>query len=197
MKRYFALALSLVVIGAQAAPKVGEPAPSFSVVDSNGKTRSLSEFKGKYVVLEWYNKDCPFVRKHYDGGNMQSLQKAYTGKGVAWLGVISSVKGKQGHLSAAEANQQIQKEKAVVTAVLLDADGKVGKAYGAKTTPHMYIVAPDGKLVYQGGIDDKPSADSADIATSRNHVKAALDEAMAGKPVTVATSEPYGCSVKY
>lgn len=185
------------VATAHAVPQVGGDAPDFSVKDANGKTQKLSEQKGKFVVLEWYNQDCPFVRKHYDVNNMQDLQKTYTGKGVVWYTISSSKKGKEGFLTADAAKAQVTKEKAVPTAFLLDADGAVGKAYAAKTTPHMFVIDPKGKVVYMGAIDDKASADSADIKTSQNYVKAALDEAMASKPVTLASSKPYGCSVKY
>ncbi|MCM2256550.1 MAG: thioredoxin family protein [Vicinamibacteria bacterium] len=182
---------------ARAAAVVGQPAPEFTLTDSNGKSHSLTSFKGKHVVLEWNNFDCPFVVKHYGSGNMQKLQKAYTGKGVVWLTVNSSAAGKQGHLQAAEVAAKLGERKAAPSAYLLDADGTVGKLYGAKTTPHMFVIDPQGKLVYAGAIDDKPSTDQADIAGARNLVAAALDEALAGKPVSVATSTPYGCSVKY
>jgi peroxiredoxin len=190
-----AAALAAPFAAAQAA--VGQPAPAFSAADTNGKTHSLDAYKGKWVVLEWTNHECPFVVKHYGSGNMQKLQKAYTAKGAVWLSVISSAPGKQGHVSAAQANALTQERKASPSAVLLDPEGQVGRAYGAKTTPHMYVIDPAGKLVYAGGIDDKPSTDPADIATSNNLVSAALDAAMAGKPVAIATSAPYGCSVKY
>ena len=193
------LALSLALacsprVTAQAA--VGQPAPAFSAVDTQGQARSLDQYKGKWVVLEWTNHECPFVKKHY-GGNMQSLQKAYTARGVAWLTIISSAPGKQGHVSPAQADQLTRERGASPSAVLLDPDGKVGRAYGAKTTPHMFVVDPSGKLVYAGAIDDTPSTDPADIATARNYVSAALDAALAGKPVPTAASTPYGCSVKY
>lgn len=182
---------------ARAAAVVGQPAPEFTLTDSNGKSHSLASFKGKHVVLEWNNFDCPFVVKHYGSGNMQKLQQAYTGKGVVWLTVNSSAAGKQGHLQPAEVAAKLTERKAAPSAYLLDADGTVGKLYGAKTTPHMFVIDPQGKLVYAGAIDDKPSTDQADIAGARNLVVAALDEALAGKPVSVATSTPYGCSVKY
>jgi peroxiredoxin len=195
----FLAALVAVVLAApaHAAAVVGQPAPEFTLTDSTGKSHNLASFKGKFVVLEWNNFDCPFVVKHYGSGNMQKLQQAYTGKGVVWLTVNSSAAGKQGHLQPAEVAGKLAERKAAPSAYLLDADGKVGKAYGAKTTPHMYVIDPKGTLVYAGGIDDKPSTDAADIAGARNHVAAALDEALAGKPVSVATSTPYGCSVKY
>jgi peroxiredoxin len=201
MSRTLIAAVALVAglafsMPAHAQATVGQPAPAFSAVDSNGKTQSLDAYKGKWVVLEWTNDGCPFVQKHYRG-NMQKLQETYTGKGVAWLSVISSAPGKQGHVDGAGANALTKSRGAHPTAVLLDPTGQVGKAYGAKTTPHMYVVDPQGKLVYAGGIDDKPSADVEDIATARNYVSAALDAVLAGKPVPTATSTPYGCSVKY
>ncbi len=176
---------------------LGKPAPAFSLKDSNGKVHNLADFKGKYVVLEWVNYDCPFVKKHYDSGNMQKLQKEFTAKGVVWLSINSSAPGKQGNFPADKVNALIKEKNAAPTAYLFDTDGTVGKTYGAKTTPHMYIINPKGELIYMGGIDDKPSTDKADIAGARNHVRAALEEAMAGKAVSVSASQPYGCSVKY
>ncbi len=176
---------------------VGAAAPDFTLTDTNGKAQSLSQYKGKFVVLEWFNHDCPFVHKHYDGGNMQGLQKEYTGKDVVWLSINSSAMGKEGYKTPEESNALTAEKSAAPTAVLIDADGKTGKMYGAKTTPHMFIVNPEGMLIYQGAIDDKASADPADIATSKNYVKSALDEAMAGKAVTDAATKSYGCSVKY
>ena len=176
---------------------IGDPAPALSLPDQNGKTRSLSEFKGKFVVLEWFNKDCPFVKKHYGSGNMQNLQKWAKEKKVVWLSVISSAEGKQGFLTAPEAKQTMKDLKMSSEAILLDTDGKVGKAYGAKTTPHMYIVDPKGVLIYNGGIDNKPTPNPADIEGARSNVKIALEEALAGKEVSLKTSQPYGCSVKY
>ena len=180
-----------------AAPKVGEPAPDFSLPDTNGKTQSLADYKGKYIVLEWVNHGCPFVGKHYGSGNMQQLQKAYTAKGVVWFSICSSAPGKQGNMPAEEWNKVTKEKGAAPTAVLLDPDGKVGKTYEAKTTPDMFVINPEGKLIYTGGIDSIPTANKADIAQATNYVRAALDEAMAGKPVTTPTSKPYGCGVKY
>lgn len=200
MKRSAFLAALVAVVltaPAHAAAVVGQPAPEFTLTDSTGKPHSLSSFKGKFVVLEWNNFDCPFVVKHYGSGNMQKLQNTYTAKGVVWLTVNSSAAGKQGHQQPAEVAGKLAERKAAPSAYLLDADGKAGKAYGAKTTPHMYVIDPKGTLVYAGAIDDKPSTDIADVAGARNHVAAALDEALAGKPVSVASSTPYGCSVKY
>lgn len=176
---------------------LGKPAPAFSLKDSNGKAHNLADFKGKYVVLEWVNYDCPFVKKHYDSGNMQRLQKEFTDKGVVWLSINSSAPGKQGNFPADKVNALMKEKNAAPTAYLFDTDGTVGKTYGAKTTPHMYIINPKGELIYMGAIDDKPSTDKADIAGARNHVRAALEEAMAGKAVSVSASQPYGCSVKY
>ncbi len=171
----------------QAAAKVGEAAPGFTATDSNGKSVSLADFKGKYVVLEWTNNECPFVQKHYSG-NMQAQQKEATAKGVIWLSVISSAPGKQGHVDGAKANELTKSRNAAPTAVLLDAKGDVGRLYGAKTTPHMFIVDPQGKLIYAGGIDSIASADTEDLPKATQYVKVALAEAMAGKPVSHATT---------
>ena len=179
------------------APKVGATAPGFSLPDSKGKTHSLDDFKGKYVVLEWFNPGCPFVKKHYESDNMQKLQKQFTGKDVVWLTIDSSAPGKQGHLTPTEADKQFEQWKMHSTAILLDESGKVGREYAATNTPHMYVIDPSGKVIYSGAIDSKPTPDSADIPSSTNYVKAALDEAMAGKPVSVPTSRAYGCSIKY
>lgn len=182
---------------ALAAPVLGQPAPAFSAVDANGKTRSLAEFKGKTVVLEWNNNGCPYVRKHYDSGNMQSLQKSATQDGVVWLTVISSAPGMQGYVAGADAKAWKAREKAASTDLLLDPKGTVGRAYEAKTTPHMYVIDKTGKLVYMGGIDDKPSSDPASLNGAKNYVTAALADVKAGRPVAQAATRPYGCSVKY
>ena len=179
------------------AVDTGQPAPEFTLKSIEGKDVSLADYKGKYVVLEWVNHGCPFVVKHYDSGNMPALQKECIDKGVVWLSICSSAEGKQGH-ETPEGWQKLNAEKkGVASAILLDGEGTVGKAYGAKTTPHMYIVNPDGTLIYQGAIDDKPTTDQEDIPGAKNYVKAALDEAMAGKPVTDGTTKSYGCGVKY
>jgi peroxiredoxin len=193
------IAATMATTGVHAAdgPKVGEPAPAFTATDMNGKSRSLAEFKGKYVVLEWHNQSCPFVKKHYESGNMQKLQKDLTGKGAVWLSVISSAPGKQGHVTVEEEKAYLAAQKAMPTDVLFDPEGTVGKAYGAKTTPHMYLIDDKGILVYAGAIDDNPSSDAADAATAKNYVRAAYEEAAAGKPVTTASTAPYGCGVKY
>ncbi len=189
--------LATMPVDAADAPKVGQPAPSFTATDVDGKSRSLSEFKGKYVVLEWHNQSCPFVKKHYESGNMQKLQKELTAKGAVWLSVISSAPGAQGYVTPEQEKAFLAAQQAVPTTVLLDPDGTVGHAYGAKTTPHMFVIDDKGVLVYAGAIDDNPSSDAADAATAKNYVRAAYDEAAAGKPVTTASTAPYGCGVKY
>ncbi len=191
------IALLLAATMAHAMPETGKPAPDFTLSGQDGKPVTLSKLKGKWVVLEWFNKDCPFVRKHYGSQNMQGLQKKYAAKGVAWYSIISSKPGKQGHLTAKEAADEMKTAGMSSTAILLDPKGDVGRSYQAKTTPHMYVVDPKGVLVFMGGIDDKPTADAADIKGARNHVAAALDEGMAGKKISVPTTKPYGCSVKY
>lgn len=198
MKTLLHLFIAAVVLTpAIAAVDAGNPAPDFTLTDSQGKEHKLSDFKGKYVVLEWANPECPFVRKHYDSGNMQKLQKEYTGKGVVWLMIASSAEGKQGHFTAEKWNETLKQENASPTAVLLDADGQVGKLYGAKTSPHMFVINPEGNVVYAGAIDSIKSANKADIEKATNYVSAALDAAMAGKPVETASASPYGCSIKY
>lgn len=172
-------------------------APAFTLTDTNGNEHSLSDFEGKVVVLEWFNHGCPFVKKHYNQGHMQALQQSYRDKGVVWLAVCSSAEGKQGYETAEGHNKTAESKGTNATAILMDTDGTVGKAYGAKTTPHMYVIDAEGELVYQGAIDDKRSTDPGDIASSTNYVKAALDAVLAGEEVEVATSTPYGCSVKY
>ena len=179
------------------APAVGAAAPDFSLPNSDGKNEKLSEFKGKYVVLEWTNPECPFVRKHYESGNMQKLQAEYVKKGVVWLSIDSSAPGEQGYLDVADAKKAKADKYAADSALLLDPDGKVGHLYEARNTPQMFIVDPEGKLIYSGAIDSIPSADKADLAKATNYVGEALDEALAGKPVAHAKSKPYGCSVKY
>lgn len=182
---------------AAAAPRAGEAAPEFTAVDSNGKTVSLSAMKGKTVVLEWTNHDCPYVRKHYGSGNMQTLQSEAASQGVVWLSVISSAPGQQGHVQGLEANKLTDDRKAKPTAVLLDPKGTIGRLYGASATPHMFVIGPDGKLVYGGAIDDKASASVTDIPKARNFVRDAVAAAVAGKTMTPAQTRAYGCSVKY
>lgn len=180
-----------------AAAKINEAAPGFTLTDSRGGTVSLSNYKGKLVVLEWTNHECPFVRKHYDSGNMQKLQRDYTGKEVVWLSIISSAPGKQGHVTGEQAEELTKSRNASPSAVLLDPTGKVGQEYGAKTTPHMYIIDREGVLRYAGGIDSIKSTDQADIKTAKNYVARSLDELLAGKPVSEPATAPYGCGVKY
>ena len=182
---------------ARADATVGQAAPEFSLTDTNGKSHALSSFKGKWVVLEWNNPDCPFVVKHYDSQNMQKLQKEATGKGVVWLQVNSGAAGKEGVYPAAKLNEMMKAKGTSATAYLLDPTGQTGKAYGAKTTPHMFVINPQGQVVYAGGIDSIKSAKQDDIPKATNYVRAALESGMAGKPVEVPTSAPYGCSVKY
>lgn len=181
-----------------AAATPGEAAPEFSETDADGKTHTLSDYEGEWLVLEWFNKDCPYVRKHYGSDNMPSLQEKYTGKDVEWLTIISSAKGKQGYLEPDEAKKEAEAHNLNASApFLLDSDGDMGRSYGAKTTPHMYIINPDGDVVYAGAIDDNDSANPDVIPDSHNYVAAALDQAMAGEPVETASSRAYGCTVKY
>ena len=196
---FTSLAFALVQIPAPAFADgvVGKAAPAFTLTDTMGQKRSLSDFAGKAVVLEWLNHDCPFVRKHYGSGNMQALQTKETAAGVVWLSVVSSATGKEGNYSPEKLNELTAAKGAKPTAVLLDPDGTAGRAYGAKTTPHMFVIDGKGMLVYAGAIDDKPSTDPADVKTARNYVAAALDELRAGKPVSVASTTAYGCGVKY
>jgi alkyl hydroperoxide reductase subunit AhpC len=199
MKRnlFCCLALATLLAGLCYGQKVGAPAPDFKATDSNGRMRQLSEYRGKYVVLEWHNNGCPFTRKHYESGNMQRLQKEWTSRGVIWFTVISSAVGQQGYVTAEQENEYLKRMNAVPTAALLDPQGDVGRLYAAKTTPHMFIINPDGVLIYDGAIDSKSTTDQSDIATATNYVSQALGEAMAGKAVSTPTSRPYGCSVKY
>lgn len=192
----FASLLTTSLLGIE-SPPVGGAAPDFSLTDSKGKTQSLSQYKGKYVVLEWFNPECPFVKKHYGGGNMQKLQEEFTGKGVVWLSIDSSAPGVEGNLTAEQAEKVATGWKTHQTALLLDPDGKAGRAYGAKNTPHMFVINPEGKVIYEGAIDNKPTPNPSDIASSTNYVKVALEESLSGKPVSNANTKPYGCSVKY
>lgn len=200
MKRIATIACILLLAPSQksnAAAIVGRSAPALELRDADGKTARLDAYKGKYVVLEWVNPKCPFVGKHYGSGNMQGLQRKYTEKGVVWLSILSSAPGKEGYLNGPQAKEWVADEKAAPTRFLLDPKGKVGRAYGAKTTPHMFVIDPRGVVVYNGAIDDTRSTDKADIATAKNYLSAALDESMAGHRVEVAATQPYGCSVKY
>lgn len=193
------IALSALVLAAPAGAeqKNGAPAGNFRVNDASGKVVELSQFKGKPVVLEWHNPGCPFVQKHYGSGNMQKAQAAARAQGAVWLTINSGALGKQGYMTGPEAAKLVADQGVKASHYLLDPKGVVGKGYGAKTTPHMYVIDASGRLVYQGGIDDKPTANPADIKGARNHVLAALAEVKAGKPVSVAEARPYGCSVKY
>src|SRR6202171_3278600 len=189
--------LASTVLFAADSPPVGSTAPDFSVSDSKGKTHSVSQYKGKYVVLEWFNPECPFVKKHYGSDNMQNLQQEYTGKGVVWLTIDSNAPGTEGNMTPDQAQKIMASWKTKQTALLLDPDSKVAKLYGAKNTPNMVVIDPEGKLIYEGAIDSKASPNPADIPSSTNYVKAALDESLAGKPVSNAQTKPYGCSAKY
>ena len=194
-----ALLAALLMLPGQArpAPAVGQAAPDFSLTDTAGKTVRLSDFKGKHVVLEWTNPGCPFVRKHYDPSNMQALQKEAGGKGVVWLAVNSTADSHPDYLAPAQMGRWMSQQKAAPAATLMDEEGSVGKSYGARTTPHMYIVNPQGMLIYAGGIDSIASARPDDIKTATNYVRAGLAESLAGKPLSTPASRPYGCSVKY
>lgn len=198
-KLILTIVTSLIAAAAYAfdPPPVGSAAPDFSLSDAKGQTHSLSQYKGKYVVLEWFNPECPFVKKHYGGGNMQKLQDEYTGRGVVWLTIDSNAPGTEGNITPEQAQKITASWKTHQTALLLDSEGKAGRAYGAKNTPDMVIINPEGKIAYQGAIDSKASPNPADIPSSTNYVKAALDESLAGKPVTTPQTKPYGCSVKY
>jgi peroxiredoxin len=175
----------------------GTQAPDFKGTDSNGVTHTLSQYRGKYVVLEWANKGCPYEQKHYLSGNMEALQKEWTDKGVVWLSILSSAPGEQGNVTPAEENQYLKTMHAAPTAAILDPSGGIGHLYQAKTTPHIFIIDPKGKLIYQGAIDDKPTTDLSDVQHAHNYLNEALNAAMAGKPVPMASTRPYGCAVKY
>ena len=179
------------------AVRVSEAAPDFTATDSTGQTRHLSDYRGKFVVLEWTNRGCPYTKKHYDSGNMQRLQQEWTAKGVVWLTVLSSAPGKQGYMGASDENAYLKAENAHPTAALLDPTGALGHLYDAKTSPQMFVINPEGMLVYDGAIDDKPTTDVADIQGAKNYLNEALEQAMAGKPVSDPVTRPYGCSVKY
>lgn len=191
------LALALIAAPALAAPEIGRPAPAFSLTDATGKPVRLADYRGRTVVLEWNNPGCPFVQKHYGSGNMQRTQAAARAAGAVWLTINSGAPGKQGHMSGAQAQAFEKQAGAKASAYLLDPQGVAGRAYAAKTTPHLYIVDGKGMLVYMGGIDDKATSDPADIKGARNHVLAALADMKAGRPVAVPATRPYGCSVKY
>jgi peroxiredoxin len=201
--RHSVAAFSLVVLTAAsaglafAAPEVGKPAPEFSAAGSDGQTHALADYRGKVVVLEWLNHGCPFVRKHYDTRNMQALQKEAAEKGVVWLSVISSAPGQQGHSSADKARADIEANDAAPAVVLLDEGGAVGRLYEAKTTPHLFVIGADGTLLYKGAIDDQPTVSKDSVAAAKNYVRLALQETLAGRPVSEPVTAPYGCPVKY
>lgn len=189
--------LAFTVMNTFGAPEVGKPAPDFTGVDSNGVSHKLSDLKGKYVVLEWLNHGCPFVKKHYSSKNMQGTQKFATDKGVVWFSIVSSAPGKQGNMTPMETNAKKTEVGSNATAIIIDENGEIGQLYGAKTTPDMFIINPKGDLIYSGAIDDKASTDVSDIAGAKNYVKVALEEAMNGTNVTESKTKSYGCSVKY
>jgi alkyl hydroperoxide reductase subunit AhpC len=192
------VALALIVVTpVMWAAKVGEPAPDFTGTASNGRTIHLTDYHGKYVVLEWHNNGCPFVGKQYNSGNMQKLEKEWTARGVIWLTMESSAPGKQGYVTANEENDYLAKVQASPTAALLDPTGAIGHLYDAKTSPHMFVVNPQGILIYDGAIDDKPTTDVSDVPGATNYVSLALEQSMGGKAVATAATRPYGCSVKY
>jgi peroxiredoxin len=188
---------ALLTLVSAAQVKVGDPAPAFAAADSHGQTQKLEQYRGKYVVLEWHNHNCPFTKKHYSSGNMQDLQKEWTAKGVVWFTVISSAPGADGYMTADEENAYLGQMHAAPTAVLLDPDGKLGHMYNAKTTPHMFVIDPQGKVIYEGAIDNRPTPDPDDVKGAENYVSDALLASMAGKAVNPAYTRPYGCSVKY
>jgi peroxiredoxin len=202
MKRYTLYPILIALLLCTALPlilsgKTGEAAPEFTATASNGKTVHLSDYRGKYVVLEWHNNGCPYVGKHYNSGNMQKLQKQWTGRGVVWFTILSSAPGKQGYMTASEENGYLTKEQAAPTAALLDPTGQIGHLYDAKTSPQMVVINPQGVVIYDGAIDDKPTTDLEDVPGATNYVNLALVQAMAGKQVETPTTRPYGCSVKY
>ena len=202
MKRRSLLAMAATMLGlsataVRATPSVGQPAPAFSLTDTAGKTVQLADFRGRHVVLEWVNPGCPYVRKHYSSANMQGTQRDVTAQGVVWLAINSTENASTDYLAPAQMGRWMQGQQATATHTLMDEDGTVGKAYGARTTPHMYIVDPAGKLIYAGGIDSVPSSRVDDIKTAVNYVKQGVREALAGQPIRAATTRPYGCSIKY
>jgi len=197
IKTILAAAAITLAAPAFATAVVGQAAPAFTATDSMGRTQSLAAFQGKPVVLEWTNSDCPFVQKFYSAGDMQKLQAEARRQGAVWLTINSGATGKQGHMTSADINAKLKAQGSAPTAYIADSSGEIGKAFGARTTPHMFVIDPQGTLVFAGGIDDLPTADPADVAKGRNHAMMALAEVKAGKPVSVASSRPYGCSVKY
>ncbi len=192
-----AFAILAIALPAQAAVEVGKPAPEFTATDSNGKAHKLSDFKGKVVVLEWTNPECPYVKKHYESKNMQKLQEKAVADGVVWLSINSSAEGKQGHLTGEQANKIIAEKGGKATAYILDPKGEIGNLYVAKTTPHMFVIGKDGTLLYDGAIDDNDSSKPEDAATAKNYVTEALAAAEQGKAIETSKTKPYGCGVKY
>ena len=178
-------------------PEIGKPAPTFTLMDNDGNEVSLEKLRGKWVVLEWLNHGCPYVKKHYNSGNMPMLQKKYREKGVVWLSIVSSAPGTQGYHEPEEAKKLNEKKGGRATAILRDPEGTVGHMYDARTTPQMFVIDPEGILLYGGAIDDKPTTSLSDVEGAKNYLVTALDEAMAGKAVTTTKTQPYGCSVKY
>lgn len=198
MKQFWiTVTLALAATAALATASVGQPAPAFTAVDTSGKTLSLADFKGRHVVLEWVNPGCPYVAKHYGSANMQGTQRQAVARGVVWLAINSTASEHGDYKTPAALARWMQGHQAAATATLMDADGRVGRAYGARTTPQLFLIDPQGTLVYAGAIDDKPSSNPADVAGATNHVQVALAEALAGRPISKATTRPYGCSVKY
>jgi hypothetical protein len=195
-RKLLALALALLTLPAIAVA-LGATAPDFKGTDSTGAQHTLSQYRGKFVVLEWANQGCPYDRKHYLSGSMEALQKEWTAKGVVWLSIISSGVGQQGYVNPAEENEYLKKMHAAPTAAILDPTSTIARLYSAKTTPHIFVIDPTGKLIYQGAIDDKPTTDQADLKGARNYLSETLTEAMSGHPIQVASTRPYGCSVKY
>jgi len=196
----FTMLVALVICGVAPliwAGKVGEAAPEFTATASNGKTFRLADDRGEYVVLEWHNNGCPYVGKHYSSGNMQRLQKQWTGQGVVWFTILSSAPGKQGYVTANEENDYLAKMQAAPTAALLDPSGEIGHLYDAKTSPQMVVINPQGVVIYSGAIDDKPTTDVEDVPTATNFVSLALQQAMAGKQVQTSATRPYGCCLLY
>lgn len=193
----FLISTALGFSSSSFALKVGESAPVIQVKDLSGKLTSVADFKGKYVVLEWHNQGCPYVKKHYKSGNMQKLQAKAKELGVLWVTVISSKEGKQGYVTLDEEKSYLAEQKATPTDVLFDTESKFATEFGAKTTPHMMVIDPKGVLIYSGAIDDKDSSDPEDVAKAKNYVLAALTESLAGRPVSVSSTRPYGCGVKY
>jgi peroxiredoxin len=192
-----AFVIGSLTVSASGQVRAGGPAPAFTATDSHGQTHSLSQYHGKYVVLEWHNQGCPYTRKHYVSGNMQNLQREWTGKGIVWFTVISSAPGQQGYVTPPEENAYVEKMHATPTAVLMDSDGKLGHLYNAKTTPQMFVINPEGNVIYSGAIDDKPTPDVDDIRGADNYVNDALTAAMGGKAIATPYTRSYGCSIKY